>query len=188
MTLVAGFWIWQDSRTGEQVPGTLTLSSPISVQKVIWFAILFVSIQIVGTILTKHFGSYGMFATGIFGGLVSSASTTAAAATMAMHGKISASLAGSATVLTSLTSAAVNIPIVWRTAKDRTVNEEIASPDGYCDWNGSRCGHRRSGFPILRAAVKKMNVMNAGCAVLQGTNSPDRSRCRAIVFNGALKP
>jgi hypothetical protein len=41
---------------------------------------------------------------------------------------------------------------------------------------------------ILRAAVKKMNVMNAGCGVLQGTNSPDRSRCRAIVFNGALKP
>jgi uncharacterized membrane protein (DUF4010 family) len=121
MTLVAGFWIWRDRRIEETIPGTLTLTSPISLKKVIWFGLVFVSIQIVGTLLTKYFGSYGMFATGIFGGLVSSASTTAAAATMAMHGKISAALAGSATVLTSLSSAAVNLPIVWRTTRNRAV-------------------------------------------------------------------
>jgi uncharacterized membrane protein (DUF4010 family) len=121
MTLVAGFWIWRDRKIEETIPGTLTLTSPISLAKVIWFGLVFVSIQIVGTLLTKYFGSYGMFATGIFGGLVSSASTTAAAATMAMHGKISAALAGSATVLTSLSSAAVNLPIVWRTTRNRAV-------------------------------------------------------------------
>jgi len=121
MTLVAGFWIWRDRKIEETIPGTLTLTSPISLTKVIWFGLVFVSIQIVGTLLTKYFGSYGMFATGIFGGLVSSASTTAAAATMAMHGKISAALAGSATVLTSLSSAAVNLPIVWRTTRKRAV-------------------------------------------------------------------
>jgi uncharacterized membrane protein (DUF4010 family) len=126
MTLVTGFWVWRDHRRIEEgVPGTLTLSSPISVQKVIWFGVLFISIQIAGTLLTKYFGSYGMLATGIFGGLVSSASTTAAAATMAMHGKISAALAGSATVLTSLASAAVNLPIAWRTTKNRTVMRRL---------------------------------------------------------------
>ncbi len=125
MTLVAAFWLWRDRRMEEGVPGTLTLSSPISVQKVIGFGILFISIQIAGTLLTKYFGSYGMFATAVFGGLVSSASTTAAAATMAMHGKISASLAGSATVLTSLTSATVNLPIVWRTIKNKTVMRRL---------------------------------------------------------------
>ena len=121
MTLVAGFWIWRDRKFEEKLPGTLTLTSPISLTKVIWFGLVFVSIQIVGTLLTKYFGSYGMFATGIFGGLVSSASTTAAAATMALHGKISPALAGSATVLTSLSSAAVNLPIVWRTTRNRAV-------------------------------------------------------------------
>jgi uncharacterized membrane protein (DUF4010 family) len=125
MTLVAGFWIWRDRRIEETIPGTLTLASPISLTKVIWFGVVFVSIQIVGTLLTKYFGSYGMFATGIFGGLVSSASTTAAAATMAMHGKISAALAGSATVLTSLSSAAVNLPIVWRTTRNRAVMRRL---------------------------------------------------------------
>jgi uncharacterized membrane protein (DUF4010 family) len=126
MTLVAGFWIWRDRRIEEQVPGSLTLTSPISVVKVIWFGVIFVVIQIGGTLLTKYFGNYGMFATGIFGGLVSSASTTAAAATMAMHGKITPSLAGSATVLTSIASAAVNLPIVWRTIKDKTVVKALA--------------------------------------------------------------
>jgi uncharacterized membrane protein (DUF4010 family) len=125
MTLVAGAWVWRDRKLEETVPGTLTLSSPISLAKVIWFAILFISIDVAGTLLTRYFGSYGMFATGVFGGLVSSASTTAAAATMAMHGKISASLAGSATVLTSLASAAVNLPIVWRTTRNRTVMRRL---------------------------------------------------------------
>ncbi len=121
MVIVAGLWIWRDHAIQDKVPGTLTLTSPISLTKVLWFGVLFITIQVFGTLLTRAFGSYGMFATGIFGGLVSSASTTAAAATMAMHGKISPSLAGSTTVLTSLTSAAVNLPIVWRTTKNSTV-------------------------------------------------------------------
>jgi uncharacterized membrane protein (DUF4010 family) len=121
MTLVAGFWVWRDRRIEESVPGTLTLTSPISLTKVLWFGIVFISIQVAGTLLTRYFGSEGMLATGVFGGLVSSASTTAAAATMAMHGKITPALAGSAVVLTSLASAAVNLPIVWRTVKDKAV-------------------------------------------------------------------
>jgi uncharacterized membrane protein (DUF4010 family) len=119
MTLVAGFWVWRDRKIEEIVPGTLTLKSPISLTKVLWFGMVFISIQIGGTLLTRYFGSGGMLATGVFGGLVSSASTTAAAATMAMHGKITAALAGSTTVLTSLSSAAVNLPIVWRTTKNK---------------------------------------------------------------------
>ncbi|HKS72749.1 MAG TPA: DUF4010 domain-containing protein, partial [Terriglobales bacterium] len=125
MTLVAGLWIWRDHTIEEGTPGTLSLSSPISLPKVLWFATLFIAIQIAGTLLTKYFGSYGMLAIALFGGMVSSASTTAAAATMAMHGKISASLAGSATVLTSLASAAVNLPIIWKTAKDRGVTRRV---------------------------------------------------------------
>ncbi|MGC1474489.1 MAG: DUF4010 domain-containing protein [Terriglobales bacterium] len=126
MTVVAGLWIWRDHTIQDNVPGTLTLTSPISLTKVLRFGVLFIAIQIAGTLLTRTFGSYGMLATGIFGGLVSSASTTAAAATMAMHGKISAALAGSTTVLTSLASAAVNLPIVWRTTRNKAVIGRLA--------------------------------------------------------------
>jgi uncharacterized membrane protein (DUF4010 family) len=126
MTVVAALWIWRDHAIQDNVPGTLTLTSPISLTKVLRFGVLFIAIQIAGTLLTRTFGSYGMLATGIFGGLVSSASTTAAAATMAMHGKISAALAGSTTVLTSLASAAVNLPIVWRTTRNKAVIGRLA--------------------------------------------------------------
>jgi uncharacterized membrane protein (DUF4010 family) len=125
MTLVAGLWIWRDRVIEESVPGTLALASPISLGKVLWFGTLFIAIQIAGTLLTRFFGSYGMLATGVFGGLVSSASTTAAAATLAMHGRISAALAGSTAVLASLASAAVNLPIVWRATKNRTVVRRV---------------------------------------------------------------
>jgi uncharacterized membrane protein (DUF4010 family) len=127
MTLVAGLWIWRDRRIDQKVPGTLTLTSPVSIEKVIWFGTIFVSIQVAGTLLTRHFGNEGMLATGVIGGLVSSASTTAAAATMAMHGRITAALAGSTTVLTSLASAAVNLPIIWRTTKDKSALKTLAA-------------------------------------------------------------
>jgi uncharacterized membrane protein (DUF4010 family) len=125
MALVAGLWVWRDHSIEDNAPGTLALASPISLAKVVWFGMLFIAIQIAGTLLTKYFGSSGMLATGIFGGLVSSASTTAAAATMAMHGRISPSLAGSTTVLTSLASAAVNLPIVWRATKNKAVVRKV---------------------------------------------------------------
>ena len=80
--------MWRDRVIEQTVPGTLKLASPISLTKVLWFGTLFIAIQIAGTLLTRRFGSYGMLATGIFGGLVSSASTTAAAATLAMHGNL----------------------------------------------------------------------------------------------------
>ena len=46
-----------------------------------------------------------------------SASTAAAAANMAMHGKVTPAEAGVAVVLTSIASALVNLPIVQRKAK-----------------------------------------------------------------------
>jgi uncharacterized membrane protein (DUF4010 family) len=127
MSLVAGLWIWHTSLIRESSAETesLALDSPISFQKVLWFGILFIAIQTIGTLFTKFFGSAGMLATSVVGGLVSSASTTVAAATMAMHGKISPSLAGSATVLTSLASAAVNLPIVWKIIKDKSVIRKL---------------------------------------------------------------
>lgn len=123
MSVVAGLWIWRDSliKIEASTTETLILDSPMSVKKIASFGILFIVIQIIGTIGARFFGSNGLLVTSIFGGLVSSASTTAAATTMAMHGTISPSLAGSATVLASLASAAVNLPIIWRTVKNKSV-------------------------------------------------------------------
>src|SRR6202034_4184455 len=45
MTLVAGFWIWRDRKIEETVPGTLTLTSPVSLSQVLWFGMIFIAIQ-----------------------------------------------------------------------------------------------------------------------------------------------
>lgn len=121
MSLVAGFFVWLDQKAEQHPAGTVSLTSPVALGKVLKFGVVFIAIQIAGTLLTRIFGNSGMLAVSVIGGLVSSASTTAAAATMAMHGQISPSLAGSATVLASLASAAVNLPIVWRTTANKAV-------------------------------------------------------------------
>jgi uncharacterized membrane protein (DUF4010 family) len=126
MSLVSGLWIWRDLRQEKVVikitsAATPKLDTPISLKKVLGFGFLFVLIQVGGTLLTRLFGSYGMLATGVFGGFVSSASTTTAAATMATHGQITASVAGSVAILSSLASAVINLPIIWKTIKDRAL-------------------------------------------------------------------
>lgn len=126
MTLISAFMVWNDLRRkttllAENTLVTPTLDTPISLKKVLGFGFIFVLVQVGGTLLTRAFGSYGIMATGVFGGFVSSASTTAAAATMASHHQISSSVAGNVAIISSLASAFINLPIIWRTIKDRTV-------------------------------------------------------------------
>ena len=71
--------------------------------------------------LTRLFGNSGILVTGFLGGLASSASTTAAAATMAMHGQISPNVAGSTAIISSMASAMIDFPIVWKNIKDKTL-------------------------------------------------------------------
>lgn len=124
MSCIAGLWIWRDYNTfkkQEEAGSSITLASPIAVKKLISFGLLFILIQVGGTLITRTLGSSGMLVTAFAGGLVSSASTTAAAATMAMHGQISAGIAGSAAIISSMASAAIDFPIVWRNIKDKTL-------------------------------------------------------------------
>ncbi|WP_447640247.1 MULTISPECIES: MgtC/SapB family protein [Chitinophagaceae] len=123
MSIVTGVYIWKDwdILTHTQQDETLNLSSPIALKKIMTFGLFFIAIQVGGVLLTNVFGSNGMLATGLIGGLVSSASTTAAAATLAMHGKISPLIAGNTAILSSIASAAINFPIVGKMIKDHMI-------------------------------------------------------------------
>lgn len=126
MTLVAGFWVRRNRVPDRSAPpGNLSLTSPIALEKVVRFGAIFVAIQITGALLGRLFGVSGVLAVGFLGGLVSSASTTVAAATMAMHGQISPAVAGRTTVLASLASAAINLPIIWRVTRDRVILRKL---------------------------------------------------------------
>ncbi len=127
MTLVAAYWVYRDRRRAADVEPepTIGIGSPVSLRKVSSFALLFLALQIVATLGQRWIGNAGFQIVSVLGGLFSSASTTAAAANMAMHGHVSSSQAGIAVVLTSISSAMINLPLVQRQAKLRSQMREL---------------------------------------------------------------
>ena len=111
MALAALFFIWQQRGLARNQVGELKLSSPLSLVKVLKFGLIFLIIQIVGSLGQRYLGHLGFLLVSLVGGLVSSASTVGAAATLAMRGNITPETAGMATVLTSMASALSNLPL-----------------------------------------------------------------------------
>jgi uncharacterized membrane protein (DUF4010 family) len=92
----------------------LSLSSPISLRRVLSYGILFLTIQVFGTLAQREFGNLGLIVASAIGGLASSASATAAAANLALSTTISPELAGTAAVVASIASALTNLPLVFK--------------------------------------------------------------------------
>jgi uncharacterized membrane protein (DUF4010 family) len=99
----------------EDEPGQeLTLGSPISLRRVLGYGILFLAIQVAGTLAERLFGNFGLMVASGISGVASSASTTVAVANLSASGKITAELAGTAAVIGSMTSALTNVPVVFK--------------------------------------------------------------------------
>ena len=126
MTLAAVLFIWRQRRRAHSQIGELNLSSPLSLPKVLKFGLIFLIIQMVGSLGQRYFGHFGFLLVAVFGGLVSSASTAGAAATLAMRGNITPETAGIATVLTSMASALSNLPLVHHEARRWAVTWKLA--------------------------------------------------------------
>jgi uncharacterized membrane protein (DUF4010 family) len=127
MTAGAVLFAWKERARGAEPVSSLRLDSPVSLRHVLNFGALFVLMEIVGTIGARYLGKFGFLVLSLLGGMVSSASTTAAAATMAIHGKLSADVAGVATVFASIASALVNLPLVQRQSHDRRLTRSLAA-------------------------------------------------------------
>ncbi len=101
------------SKNGD--PGKeLTLTSPISLRRVLTYGTLFLGIQVAGTLAERFFGAGGFMAASCFSGMVSSASATAAAANLSAAMKITPALAGTATVIASMASLLTNLPLIFK--------------------------------------------------------------------------
>jgi uncharacterized membrane protein (DUF4010 family) len=125
MTAGALIFAWKERARGAEQVRSLDLDSPVSLRHVLNLGAIFVLMEIVGTIGARYLGKFGFLALSLLGGTVSSASATAAAATMAIHGKLSADVAGVATVFASIASALVNLPLVQRQAHDKRLTRTL---------------------------------------------------------------
>lgn len=129
MTVAAVFLIWkaqQRHEDGTKPTLPIQVDSPVALRRVLKYALMFVLLQVVGTLASRYSGSAGVLAVSFLGGFVSSASATASAAKLASQGKISPAIAGISVVLTSVSSAFVNLPLVHQITHDRALVRRLA--------------------------------------------------------------
>ena len=104
----------------------LQLASPFSIRSVLKSGLRFLGLQIADVVAQRVLGQPGFYAVSLLGGLISSASAVASAATLVLHGTITPQEAGIGAVLASLVSALVNLPLVARLGHDRQLTNRVA--------------------------------------------------------------
>jgi uncharacterized membrane protein (DUF4010 family) len=108
--------------------GSPNLSSPVSLPRLAAFGFFFLAIQVAGGLAQRFLGGLGLLGTSVIGGLISSASTTAAAANLAARGQATVEIAALATILTSMVSVAMNMSITLRACRGGGSRWAIAWP------------------------------------------------------------
>jgi len=78
----------------DQKAPAVGLESPFSLRSAIRFGVIFLLVQVAGTLAQRALGESGFYAVSIVAGLFSSASGVAAAAALAAHGTITVQVAG----------------------------------------------------------------------------------------------
>jgi len=115
------------SRTRDEMPKKeFPLPSPVSLKSVLLFGLIFLAIEAGGTLASRFIGQAGYAIVGFIGGLISSASTTAAAASAFAKGQTTSNITALAVTLASVASVLVNLPIVFRKAHDSSVSRRLS--------------------------------------------------------------
>jgi uncharacterized membrane protein (DUF4010 family) len=95
------------------------LQSPFSLGEALKFGLVFLVLTIAGALAQRWLGAGGFYGISILGGLVSSATAVASAATLAASKELSFQTAGMGAVFASLASVAINFPLAARVVHDR---------------------------------------------------------------------
>jgi uncharacterized membrane protein (DUF4010 family) len=125
MSAVTAVVLWRSRNNPADPAATITLSSPLSIRRVLQFGTFFLAIEVVGNMASRTFGNWGFLTVSAIGGLFSSASAAVAAANLATRGTVSPNSAGVAVVLASMASAVVNIPLVARQTRGQGVASRL---------------------------------------------------------------
>jgi len=114
-----------DRPAGEVIAGRLR--SPFSLQAALTIGLIFLGLQVIGTLAERTLGQAGFYAVSLIGGLLSSASAVASAGSLASRGTIEPAVGAVGAVLACFTSAAVHLPIVARAADDSRLTRRVAT-------------------------------------------------------------
>ncbi|HET6595163.1 MAG TPA: DUF4010 domain-containing protein [Anaerolineales bacterium] len=101
----------------------LHLQSPFSLPVAIRYGFIFLVLQVASVLAQDTLGQLGVYFTSFFGGLFSSSSAVAAAATLQTKGSIPTNVAAISAVIASATSVIVNLPLVARAQEPRLTRQ-----------------------------------------------------------------
>jgi uncharacterized membrane protein (DUF4010 family) len=120
MALIAVGFVWW-RRHAHVDSAQLAIGSPVSLRQLASFGAIFILIQAASSLGQRFLGQYGAVLVSALGGLASSASSTAVVAGLSRHGQITPMIAAVSTVLASVASTLINLPIIYRETRDRVL-------------------------------------------------------------------
>lgn len=122
MLLVNAGWFFLDRNamhfTNDKQAEPVDLPLPFSLTAALKYGLLFLVLHVAGVVTQQSLGEMGFYAVSLIGGVVSSASAVAAAASLLTNESVSAHVASTGAVIASLASVLINLPLVLR-ARDR---------------------------------------------------------------------
>ena len=124
--LLASVTVMSRIHVPESETAPLHIQSPISIRHALRFGGLFVLIALTAELANRYFGQAGFLLVSALGGLVSSASTSAAAGILASKHALSPELAGYGVVFTSMASLAFHVPMAQIAGRNQSVTARLA--------------------------------------------------------------
>jgi uncharacterized membrane protein (DUF4010 family) len=102
----------------------LSLESPFKLSAALKFGLVFLVLNVVGGLAQRNFGPASFYFVSMAGGLLSSASSIASAATLITHHEISATTGVNGIILSSLTSILINVPLIRSMTKEAALRRK----------------------------------------------------------------
>ncbi len=124
MCVFAAFVAWLRRGRARRLK-QLDLASPLSVRRILTFGVLFVVIEVLGKLAERLLGNGGFLALSLVGGFASSSSTAATAAIMTARGQLKPEIAAVGVVLCSISSALIDLPLVYQQTKNRALIKSL---------------------------------------------------------------
>lgn len=128
LMLLVSVLLWRrTSRRGGPEPrqGGLHVESPFSLSAALQFGLIFLVLNVTGALAERHFGTTSFYFVSVAGGLLSSASSIAAAATLMARDEITVAVGVNGIVFSTLTSVLANIPLVQGLMPERALRRRI---------------------------------------------------------------
>ncbi|MGA2080660.1 MAG: DUF4010 domain-containing protein [Holophaga sp.] len=128
LMLVTSAALWKRCPAPPQPDGApaLSLESPFSLSAALQFGAIFLVLNALGALANRYFGSASFLFVAALGGLLSSGSSIASAATLIAHGEVPVLTGINGIVLSSAVSILINIPLVARMGTDPAFKRRLA--------------------------------------------------------------